>query len=383
MPALETAAGSPMRIAQIVPSLEARHGGPSRSVRALAGALAQTHDVELLTTEPNTDSVENEGRLVLRRFPRQWPQSLASSDPLHRHLLAGSQDIIHHHSLWLRPLHYATAASRRDGVPLVISPRGMMTEWAWQHRRWKKIIARHLIHPGAFEHAAGWHATSSAEVQDIRRLGFTQPVCLAPNGVDLPAPDAVESARRYWLNHCPALTSRKVALFYSRFHAKKRVIELIELWAAQATGDWLLLVVGIPEEYDVGVLRRKVDSLNAGARIEVHDGTAAPPPYPVAALYLLPTHSENFGLTVAEALAHGVPVITTDGTPWQELESRQAGRCVGWPDFRAAMLSLMHESPAELAQRGAIGRIWMQQEFSWAGAAAKLADFYGELSARR
>ncbi|HRJ45738.1 MAG TPA: glycosyltransferase [Opitutaceae bacterium] len=368
-----------MRIAQIVPSIEARHGGPSRSVRALAGALAQAHDVELLTTEPATNSVEAEGRLVLRRFPRQWPQDLVASDPLRRHLLAGGHDIIHHHSLWLRPLHYAAAASRRDGVPLVISPRGMMTEWAWRHRRWKKFLARHLIHPGAFEHAAGWHATSSAEVQDIRRLGFTQPVCLAPNGVDLPTPDAVASARRYWLDRCPALAGRKVALFYSRFHAKKRVLELIELWAAQTTGDWLLLVVGIPEEYDVGFLRRKIDALNASARIEAHDGTAAPPPYPVATLYLLPTHSENFGLTVAEALAHGLPVITTGDTPWQELEARQAGRCVSWPDFRSAMLALMRESPDELARRGAVGRIWMQREFSWAGAAAKLADFYGEL----
>jgi glycosyltransferase involved in cell wall biosynthesis len=372
-----------MKIAQVVPSIEARHGGPSRSVRALAGALAAGADVDLLTTEPATDSVETEGRLVLRRFPRQWPQDLVASGPLRRHLLAGGHDLIHHHSLWLRSLHYAAEASRRSDAPLVISPRGMMTAWAWRHRRWKKILARHLIHPGAFEHAAGWHATSPAEVQDIRRLGFTQPVCLAPNGVEIPGAAAIESARRHWLDRCPALGARKVALFYSRFHAKKRVLELIELWAAQATGDWLLLVVGIPEDYNVGILRKKVDSLNAGTRIEVQDGTDAPPPYPVATLYLLPTHSENFGLTVAEALAHGLPVITTDGTPWQELEVRQAGRCVDWPGFQSAMLDLLRESPAELARRGAIGRTWMQQEFSWAGAAAKLADFYGELIARR
>lgn len=372
-----------MKIAQVVPSLEARHGGPSRSVRALAGALAGTHDVELLTTEPKANSIETEGRLIVRRFPRQWPQDFSVSGPLRRHLLAGGHDIIHHHSLWLRPLHYAAAAARKQGAPLVISPRGMMTPWAWAHHRWKKALARHLIHPGAFAQAAGWHATSPAEVDDIRRLGFNQPVCLAPNGVDLPSPEAMEAARSHWQKCCPAASSRRVALFYSRFHAKKRVLELIELWATRAPRDWLLLMVGIPEQYPVGLLRDRVARLQAADRILIYDGTDVPPPYAVASLYLLPTHSENFGLTVAEALAHGVPVLTTDGTPWQELDSRQAGRCLAWVDFGDGLLGLLQEPTEVLSQLGENGRKWMRSEFSWSGAAAKLAEFYLELIEQR
>ncbi len=58
----------------------------------------------------------------------------------------------------------------------------MMSGWAWRHRRWRKYLAEHLIHPGAFARAAGWHATSPEEANDIRALGFQQPVCVAPNG---------------------------------------------------------------------------------------------------------------------------------------------------------------------------------------------------------
>jgi glycosyltransferase involved in cell wall biosynthesis len=98
---------------------------------------------------------------------------------------------------------------------------------------------------------------------------------------------------------------------------------------------------------------------------------------------LLPSHSENFGLTVAEALAHGLPVVTTDATPWQGLERNNAGRCVPWGEFGATLTSLLHESPETLQTRGLRGRAWMQADFPWAKSAAILAAFYGSLSGVR
>ncbi len=368
-----------MRLAQIVPSLEARHGGPSRSVRALSAGLAVAGDaVELLTTEPGASAVEQAGsQLTIHRFPRQRPRAFCPSTPLHEHLDRTPFDVIHYHSLWLRPLHYAATASRRSGTPLVIAPRGMMSPWAWQHHRWKKILADKLLHPGALRDAAGWQATSVAEADDIRRLGFTQPVCVSPNGVVLPDPAALESARHFWLARCPALAGRRVALFYSRFHAKKRVLELISLWASLAPRDWVLLVVGIPEQYGVDALR--AHARQCGAGVEIHDGTDTPPPYAVAELYLLPTHSENFGLTLAEAMAAGLPVVTTDGAPWHDLENNHAGRCVPWAQFTPALRALLAESPEALRARGNVGREWMRRDFSWSAAAALLRAFYQQL----
>jgi glycosyltransferase involved in cell wall biosynthesis len=370
-----------MKIAQIISSLDARHGGPSRSVRGLAAGLAALgHQVELLTTAIGPQLVDQPAvGLSVHHFSRERPAGLAVSAPLHRHLRTTGYDVIHAHALWQRPLHYAAQAARRQERPLVISPRGMMTAWAWRHRRWKKFLAQHCVHPGAFAAASGWHATSEEEAADIRRLGFRQPVCVAPNGVDLPTASAREDARRFWLGQCPELDGRRVALFFSRFHPKKRIVELIDLWAAQAAPDWLLLVVGIPETYSVAELEHYAQRAGAAGRIRIFDGTTSPPPYAVSSLYLLPTHSENFGLTIAEALAHGLPVLCTDGAPWRRLDEVDAGRCVAWAEYGQALQILLDETPAALRARGNRGQLWMERDFSWAQSAARLAEFYRTL----
>lgn len=373
-----------MKIAQIVASIEARHGGPSRSVLAVSTGLAALgHTVELLTTGPEMQSVPNPvPGLTLHCFRRQW-ESITVSSGLRRHLLSTSFDLVHEHGLWLRPLHYAATAARRIGCPLVISPRGMMSSWSWAHNRWKKAFAARFIHPGALAQATGWHATSREEADDIRRLGFKQPICVAPNGVSIPDPASQESARGYWLDRCPELSSRRIALFYSRFHAKKRILELIDLWAAHAPTDWLLLAVGIPEGYTVAALQQHAAQRGVADRVRIFDGTAAPAPYAVASLFLLPTHSENFGLTIAEALAHGLPVVTTDQTPWQELAAQGAGHCVPWADFATTASAMLRESPAALQAQGCRAREWMHAAFTWERSALTLAGFYQHLMAQR
>lgn len=374
-----------MKIAQLVPSLEARHGGPTRSVRGLAEGLARSgHQVDLLTTGPlDADAPRSSGSLRVDAFLRQFPEALARSEPLQLHLNARRYDLIHHHGLWQRTLHYARTAARKSSSPLVISPRGMMSPWAWHHRRWKKLIAACVIHPGAFTAAAGWHATSEAESRDIRALGFKQPVCIAPNGVVPPSAAGEAAAARHWHDLLPALSGRRVALFYSRFHSMKRVLELIDLWLSAPRGDWVLLVAGIPEQYSVNQLDAYLVRNGGTGRVIVQDGTGRPPPYAVASLFLLPSHSENFGLVVAEALVRGVPVLTTDATPWQELDTRRAGRCVSWENYSRALDEMLAESPALLAAAGTRARIWARAAFSWDQTAKTLLEFYARLTPAR
>lgn len=373
-----------MKIAQIVPSLEARHGGPSRSVRGVADGLARCgHAVELLTTGPLDGVPPAGGALTISAFPRQWPSSIARSDALGLHLSAQRYDVIHSHGLWQRTLHYARGAAENGDTPLVISPRGMMTPWAWNHRRTKKLIASWLVHPGAFTTAAGWHATSEAEVADIRRLGFTQPICMAPNGVVPPSAAEETAAAAHWHALLPALAGRRVALFYSRFHSKKRVLELIDLWLSKPRGDWLLLLVGIPEQYTVSHLEAHIKAQGGAGKVLVQDGAGQPPPYAAASLFVLPSHSENFGLVVVEALVHGVPVLTTDTTPWQELAPNGAGQCVAWAAFGSALDTLLAETPAALHASGGRARAWAGATFSWDRAAKILDEFYAQLTSKR
>ncbi|HVT73109.1 MAG TPA: glycosyltransferase [Lacunisphaera sp.] len=372
-----------MRVGHVVPSLEQRHGGPSVSVRALANASARLGTgVELLSTAcRGADApVAAPGEAPIRVFPRLTPRSLCRSPELDRCLQSAPFDVIHHHSLWLLTLRYAWHAAKSRRVPLVISPRGMMSPWAWRHHRLRKALAGHLLHPGALQGAAGWHATSPEEADDIRRLGFRQPVCVAPNGVTVPEPDALAAAAARWRELCPQAAGRRIALFYSRFHRKKRVRELLDLWPRVARDDWFLLLAGVPEEYEVAEIRTWIDRAGAGERMAVFDGRAEPPPYAVASLFLLPSHSENFGLVVAEALAAGVPALVTDTTPWSGLSARDAGWCVPWDRFCATAGAALATEPARLADMGRRGRAWVARDYSWDRAARLLDAFHRDLT---
>lgn len=370
-----------MNVAQIIPSLETRHGGPSQSVRALANHLVDsaTNVALLATVEDAADVAAHADIANTRLFPRVTPRWLSRSPALREHLQTTAYDCIHHHSLWLLTLRYAHEAARTRRVPLVISPRGMMSPWAYQHHGWRKQLARRLIHPGAFEAASAWHATSEAEADDIRRLGFRQPICVSPNGVTLPDDHTQANARAYWHEMCPAARHRPVALFYSRLHRKKRVRELIDLWLSTSRGDWLLLVVGVPEEYMVDALQAELTTRGATDKIAVHSGVNCPPPYAIASLFVLPSHSENFGLVIAEALAAGVPALVTDTTPWQGLDAQGGGWCVPWANYGAALSRALALPPATLSVMGTAGRAWVERHYTWPQAAALLREFYRTL----
>jgi glycosyltransferase involved in cell wall biosynthesis len=369
-----------MKLTQIVPSLEPQYGGPSRSVLALSAALARDgHDVDLLATVPGAGESHSVGSLRVRNFHRNWPHRLCPSSELRAALQTGGPAVIHHHALWLRTLHYAHRAALGQGAKLVLSPRGMMSRWAWRHRDWKKKLARALVHPGALEAVHGWHATSVEEEAEIRALGFQQPVCVAPNGVDAPAPAEVEFAAHYWRQACPAVTRRPVALFYSRFHEKKRIIELIDAWLEHAPRDWLLLLVGIPQTYTAAMLDAYVMRQSGAGRVQAFEGTRCPPPYAVSSLFLLPSHNENFGLVVAEAMAHGVPALVTDSTPWRSINAADHGWCVPWSDYPAALRVATALGTSALRERGYRAQEWVLREYSWATSARLLAAFYERL----
>ena len=373
-----------MRLCHIVPSLAAEHGGPSKSVRALCRALADTsHEVELLATDPAASrggQSASEGHLIVRLFKREWPQRLCRSPGLRAAVNASAAQVFHHHALWLRTLNYARRRADLRNAKLVISPRGMMSSWAWQYHRGRKRLAERLVHPGAFAAAAGWHATSQEEAQEIRALGFQQPICVAPNGVERPNSGESVRAAEFWRDKSGA-GERPVALFYSRFHRKKRVLELIDLWLAAGPADWLLLLVGIPQDYTADELEAHARKMSAGDRVRAFSGATLPAPFPVASLFLLPSHNENFGLAIAEAMAHAVPVVVTDTTPWKSINSSGLGWCVPWADYGQVLAAATRESRAQLQTRGIAAQAWVLREYAWEQSAAKLGAFYASLTA--
>ncbi len=378
-------------VLHVLPSIDPSHGGPSRTVPALAAAQAALGaKVVLATLTPPDPSVLGQwafNRVHFPPAPGPAGSVFAASAGLAAFLRATPARAIHAHGLWQRPLHHAALAAARQNVPLVVAPRGMLEPWALAHHTWKKRLAALAIHPRALAALAGWHATSTQEADHFDplpawlRAPAGRPVCVAPNGIDAPAASAAAPARAAWLAAYPELRDTRVALFYGRLHRKKRVAELISLWRSRPRPGWTLLVAGIPGDYTVADLDALASASpgSVAAPVVVADGASLPQPYALSDLFLLPSHSENFGQAVAEALAAGVPALVTDTLPWRELDTVSAGRCVPWADYPAALDALLVLARPALASLGAAGRSWVLDHFTWTASARRLLAFYPAL----
>lgn len=285
-------------------------------------------------------------------------------------------DVAHVHGLWL-PLHHAAArAARKARTPLIVAPRGMLEPWALAHKRLKKRVAWHLYQRRDLQMAAALHATSEAEVESIRRRGLTPPVALIPNGVEMPTelPGRVRGERRR-------------ALFLSRIHPVKGLPLLVEAWARVRPSGWELLLAG-PDE---GGHRAQIEALVRAAGLADVVTFAGPVSdtekwalYRSADLFVLPTHSENFGLVVAEALGAGVPVLTTRGAPWRELETHACG---WWTNVSAdALADALRQATAtpraDLDAMGERGQALVAERYGWHDVARRMLAVYEHVLGR-
>lgn len=374
-----------MHIAQVIARIDDPSAGPSYSVTRLCEVLAaNAHRVQLLAVEHANLPARGDLEPVawqLTRFAATAPRTLVASPAMRRHLEHAVQrdaiDIVHNHGLWLLPNLYAGLAAglgdtRR--VPLVISPRGALSAWALRRHPWRKRAAWLAWQSRVLRAAACFHATADAEAEDIRRLGFRQPICVIPNGIDIPPAAACERQER--------LQSPRTVLFLGRIHPTKGIPMLLEAWQrvmARHMG-WQLRIAGNDNDGHLDEVRRLASALGV-ERVTFtgpchgHEKAAA---FRDAALFVLPSHSENFGLTVAEALASGTPAIVTRGAPWSRLDERCAGWWidVGVAPLASALDAAMGTPPDTLARMGAAGRAWMTREFGWPAIGRDIAAVY-------
>lgn len=367
-----------MRTLHAVGNLDPQSGGPSRSVPALCEALAvRGCRIGLLARNRQfeTDEVQSAKR-------RGVELTLAKTHSNARLLFSGGRDlertisgfdIVHNHGIWHPFNHAVVDAAHRLGKMIIISPRGMLEPWALGFHAFRKRLAWSLFQRRDLDRVAAVHATSPGELEAIRRAGLRCPVAVIPNGTISPPPG----------NSSPG--SRSI-VFLSRIHPKKGLLVLIEAVGRTASelrrGGWRIDVYGHDE---VGHLKQIQYAVAAGGLqdlVKLHhpvDGADRWAILRSGAVLVLPTMSENFGMVVVEALACGIPVITTTAAPWQQLEEF---RCGWWvpPDvdgLQKALLEATRLPSMELRAMGNRGKALVTREYSWTGVATRMVEFYG------
>lgn len=348
--------------------------GLTESVPALCTGLQQLGvDTWLFTPRARPEWLEADYRVSVHpTLPGMgW---LGWCPSMKRELIRQSSDadLIHCHEMWTLPGVYASQIAHRSRRPCVISPRGTFSNKARSFSSFKKKIMWTALRKSHVLKADCLHATAPHECRDIRSLGFGGPVAVIPNSVHVP--------QRWPSSDAP--TERHTLAFLARIHPIKGISTLLNSWQQLASEfpEWDLKIAGVDDGGHLAELKQLANNLKL-TRV-----TFVGPVFDNeksnflndADLYCLPTLSENFGITIAEALAYGLPVVTTTGAPWQGLTEHRCGWWVS-PELspiREALAQAMSKPKTELRAMGERGRQWVIEEFSNQAVSEKMKATY-------
>ena len=358
-----------LRILHVVPTFfpAVAFGGPIFSTRAICDGTSELSDlaVEVLTTDAASgkkgDRIELSENPVL--FPGGYSVRYCQRDAgvsislelllrLPRAILRSNPHSEAQGSCF--PIIPTLFLCRLFGRPVVWSPRGgfqATEQWINAPRRGLKILFERLsnfVRP----RRTTLHVTAKEESEfSRRRLGDIE-MALIPNCVSVPE----TLPERVWRPE-----GKLRIVFLSRVHEKKGLDDLIEAMALLP--NFITLdIYGDGNGKYVASLKQSVAQLGCEDRIRFRghvDGDDKTRAFVDADLFCLPTHSENFGIVVAEALAHGTPVVTTVNAPWQRIEEEGCGLWVE-SEPQALARAILSLEDMDLGEMGARGRSWMR-----------------------
>jgi glycosyltransferase involved in cell wall biosynthesis len=355
-----------MKILHITNSIDKGAGGPSRSVPQTCIELAKLGiSIELVTQESaDMVAVEESSHLTVHF------KSIKELFIYGSRLSAKDIDLIHLQHIWNPYIQVMAFWAFQKKIPYIITPRGMLEPWIMANNPWKKKVALFLYQKKAIQRAAHIHATAQMEADHIKELGFSNPISIIPNGIDL---SAVKKGKEQY--------GSKKMVFLSRIHPKKGIELLLKAWRKTDTKDWMLEIAGNGEAAYIETLTQSVEDLEnvrfVGTKYEESKWDFLRS----ADVMVLPTYSENFGIVVAEALAVGVPVITTKGTPWKDLETYQCG---WWIELTVSNLKrsfeeVMRSSQDQIQAMGCNGQSLVKDKYDIKAVAKNMRALYQKI----
>ena len=368
----------PLTVLHTISSLGVKTGGTAQAVGGLCSALSRAGTrVEIVTLDvPGYGPRISTPDVAVSEFPSRivTPLRIVYARKYRSALEERCEELrpalLHSHGLWGLTAHDSACVARRRKLPLVITPHGMLSSWSLNNRRWRKRIALALYQARDLRSAKLLHATSASEAADIRAAGFHNPIAVIPNGIELPDIVAPKPAN-----------SPKIALFLSRIHPVKGILDLVKAWSNLRIKDWRLIVAGPDENNYRRVVEDAVREAGLSGEIAIMPAVDAAGKWKLfraADLFVLPSYTENFGLVIAEALAAETPVITTTATPWKQLQTESCGWWVGTGTaaLQGALNEAFDASDAQRNEMGRRGRKLIEREFTWALIAGKMRAAY-------
>lgn len=364
--------GGVLKILHSSLSLSRRGAGIFEAVRALTAQLARMREVRVEAIGPRdveTDESSSLWKCAIHPYSVRGPSAFGFSNEIQPLYANVSPDIVHVHGIWM---YYSVANHRYCNsarIPYIVSPHGMLDSWALGRSRWKKRAVRLLFEDRHLRNAGCIHALCDAEVREIRKAGFTNPICVIPNGVEpLPTPTLAPP----WDGVFE--TERPVLLFLGRLHPKKGLSAFIDAWQecrdAVEHSTWAMAVVGWDQSGHGDELKAKVASYGLERDIVFLGskfGREKCAALRGASGFVLPSFSEGLPVAILEAWSAGLPVLMTPECNLPEgFNARAAIELSSSPELMAEglreFLSLGTNSLKEIGQNG---KRLVEQDYVW------------------
>lgn len=364
-----------MKILVLINSIDVSDGGTSRSSTSVIAELTKCFphlQITLLTLSTY--------KPVLTSFNRPNVQVCFSrgiaSAIIKNYSIIRDVDVVHVQGLWSPfPTFLGIITKFLSGAKLIVSPRGMLEPWSLQQGRIKKKVALRTYQGLLFRLTDVFHVTAIEEAKSLTEVVQNNKNTVIPNGIDISS--FVEA------HHVENRNDRTI-LFLSRIHAKKGIEMLIEAWSSlyQNWPNWKVRIIGDGDSLYIESLKTLILSKNIG-NIAVEDPVYKEDKvsvYATSDLFVLPTYSENFGIVIAEALSSGLPVITTTGTPWSQIEENHCGELIepSVNELLPAMQKWMEYSAKERKEAGLRGKRLVERKYSIHTIAQSFYDLYAD-----
>lgn len=381
-----------MRVLHVISGINPRQGGPTAALIGLAEAQRRAGlDVSVISSWQSEAEV-----LVAERLRKQGirvtlvgpVRSILKRHPDMRGAVEEEvkrAQVVHVHALWEEIQHQAALAATRLGVPYIMRPCGMLDPWCLSHHALRKKLYMALRLRRDLNGAAAIHYTTADECEGATRLGLRAPVIIEPLGLDLaefkqiPEPGTF---RRQW----PTLGNRPYVIFYGRICCKKGLDLLVPAFAHAAGKQTMLVIAGPDDEGCAADVRKDIQRHGLEGRVlftGMLRGAQRVAALAEASLFALPSRQENFGISVAEAMACGCPVVVSNRVNiYREIRDAGAGSAV---ELDVAQLAgelrrwLTDDTARQHA--GQRARDFAHTHYDWDRIAAGWGDHYEHLAA--
>lgn len=363
-----------MKIIHYIPSIDRIAGGTSTYMQVLGKELGKLAEVHIIThASENPLPIDN---CKIHYVSGYNPLKGSFKIEINKLFDDINPDVVHINCCWMPACALVQRMAQKRNIKVVLTPHGMLEPWIIKRHYWtRKVPALLLFQKSAVKKADCLQATAESEKQNLLKLGYNSNIKIVKLGIDAESIAMKTSWKK-----------TKQLLFLSRVHVKKGINYLIE--AADILREELegykILVAGEGDAEYVASLKQQIMDKGLQNIIQLIGGVYGDKKWELfqtSDFFVLPTHSENFGLAIAESLASGTPVITTVGTPWNDLNSSNAGAWIeiGTQPLVETLRRFLSLSDGELETMGKNGRKLIETKYSAKVMAEEMMKVYDSL----